>query len=178
MSLRECVIFQGKVNIEKGYCQTKNKQENKGSLNNSGYYLINLKPKGSKHFRVLTMQLAIYLEANGIQEIPKGFCLHHIDNNTGNNKILNISLCMPKLNCYFAAKNRDYAAIYEKRKQNGFKQKIKATSPDNSVLLFDSMSKCAKHFETNPGTISKIVNKKKYYNNLVRDNKTWNFCRA
>ena len=177
MSLRQCTIFQGLVNIEEGYFQTKNKPVNKGSLNNSGYYLINLKPKGSKLFRVLTIQLAIYLEACGISEIPKGFCLHHIDNNTNNNKISNISLCTPKLNCYFAAKNRDYKAIYQKRKENGFVQKIKATGPD-SVLLFDSMSKCAKAFQTNPGTISKIVNKKKYYNNIVRDGKIWNFCRA
>ena len=95
MSLRQCTIFQGLVNIEEGYFQTKNKPVNKGSLNNSGYYLINLKPKGSKLFRVLTIQLAIYLEANNLTEIPKGFCLHHIDNNTNNNKILNLSLCTP-----------------------------------------------------------------------------------
>ena len=177
MKIRDCTIFEGKVDIEGGFFETKNKPENKGTLNNSGYYLINLKPKNNPLFRVLTMQLAIFLEANKIKKIPAGFCLHHIDNDTGNNRISNLSLCTPSLNCYFAAKTRDYSAIYKKRESNGFVQKIKAIGPDTE-LFFNSMNKCARYFQTNVGTISKIVNQKKYYTKLIRNNKIWKFCRV
>ena len=151
---------------------------NQGVLNNSGYFLINLKRQGESKHRVMTMQLATYLEANNITKIPKGFVLHHIDNNTGNNRIDNISLCTPTYNSYCAAKSKDYKKIYELRKKNGFIQKIKATCSDKTHKVYRSMNKCAQAFGVNVGTISKIVNKKPYYNSITQKNKTFTFCRA
>ena len=178
MPIRKCRIFDAEVDIENGFFVTKNKPINRGVLNNSGYFLINLKRKGEKKHSVYTMQLSIYLEANNIQKIPEGFCLHHQDECTGNNKIGNICLCTHSYNSYCAAKNRDYVKIYEKRKENGFTQKVQATDPEGNIQLFDSISKCARAFSVNPGTISKILNKKKYYSTVTFKNKVFTFCRA
>ena len=177
MVLRNCRIFQGKVDIENGFFQTKNKPVNKGVLNNSGYFLINLKRHGQSNFKIMTMQLAIYLEANNIMALPKGFVIHHIDSETGNNNIDNISLVTPTYNSYCAARSKDYGKIYEKRKKNGFIQKIKATCP-GTQKVYKSMNKCAQAFNVNVGTISKIVNKKKYYNSITQKGKTYTFCRV
>ena len=178
MVLRNCRILQGKVDIENGFFQTKNKPVNKGVLNNSGYFLINLKRNGQSKFRIMTMQLAIYLEANNIPALPKGFVLHHINCDTGNNTIDNISLVTPTYNSYCAAKSKDYKQIYLKRKKNGFVQKIKATCSDKTHKIYKSMNKCAQAFTVNVGTISKIVNKKPYYNSITQKNKTFTFCRV
>ena len=75
---RPCRIFDADVDIEEGCFFTK-KGRNTGSLNKSGYRLINLKKRGSKIYGVYTLHFAIYIEANNITELPKGFLLHHID---------------------------------------------------------------------------------------------------
>ena len=176
--MRDCRIFQGSVDFEKGFFVTKQKPENRGVLNNSGYYLINLKRKGEKTFKIVTMQLAIYLEACNIERIPRGFVLHHRDNCTGNNAVANLQLVTPSYNALCAARNKDYAQIYLTRKKNGFVQKIKASGPENEELFFDSMSKCAQDFGVNCGTISRIINKKKYYSKLMKNDKIYTFSRV
>ncbi len=170
-------FFNADVDIHEGCFYTK-KGKNTGSLNASGYHLINLKKKGEKLFGVYTLHFAIFCEANNIEKLPEGFCLHHIDENTSNNSIENLCLCTPTWNNYCAAKNKDYTAIYEKRKQNGFKQKIKAFTKDGNEEFFESMNKCAEAFGVNVSRISRIVNKTKYHGYVEKKEKLYDFCRA
>ena len=170
-------FYQAEVNIHEGCYWTK-KGRNTGSLNQSGYHLINLKKKGETCFGVMTLHFAIYCEANNITKLPEGFCIHHIDDNPSNNKITNLCLCTATYNNYCSAKNKDYKAIYEKRKVNGFKQKIKAFTKEGDIELFGSMCKAAAAFQVNVSRISRIVNKSKYHGYVLRDNKIYDFCRA
>ena len=174
---RPCRFFQAEVDIEEGCFYTK-KGRNTGSLNASGYHLINLKRIGEKLHTVYSLHFVMFCEANGITKLPEGFCLHHVDNNTSNNKISNLCLCRPTYNNYCAAKNKDYTAIYEKRKKNGFKQRIKAFTKTGEELFFPSMNKAAQDFQVNVSRISRIVNKHKYHGYLLKDDKVFDFCRA
>jgi len=176
MPTRPCRIFDCSVNIEEGFFVTKRISENKGNKNNSGYWLISLPRKGCSV--TLTVHKAIFLEANNIEQIPEGFLLHHRDNDTGNNCIENLSLCTQYYNTLQAAQNRDYDAIYTKRKQRGFVQQIEATCGDGVRVIYPSMNKAARALNVNVGTVSKIVNGKKYYNSVVFKNKTWKLCRV
>ncbi len=174
---RPCRIFDADVNVHEGCFHTK-KGRNTGSLNQSGYRLINLKKRGERLFGVYTLHFAVFCEANNISELPKGFCLHHIDDNPQNNKIDNLCLCTPTWNNYCAAKNRDYSKIYQTRKRNGFKQTIKAFTKEGGEMLFSSMCKAAKHFGVNPSRISRIVNKKKYSGSVLKDGTSYSFSRV
>ena len=170
-------IFQADVDIEAGCFYTK-KGRNSGSLNNSGYRLINLKFKNEKCHAVMTLHFAIFCEANNVKELPKGYCLHHIDNRPDlNNGIDNLALCTPSYNNFCAAKNRDYNGIYQKRKENGFIQKIVATAK-NKELTFKSQSEAARFFSVNVSRISRIVNNKKYHGSIMKDGLAYDFCRA
>lgn len=66
-----------------------------GDVSDGNGYLMRIKPhwytgrKGSKH--VFVHQL-VMCEALGITEIPKGFCVHHVDENKQNNDISNLAL--------------------------------------------------------------------------------------
>lgn len=66
-----------------------------GDISDGKGYLMRLKPDwytgrvGSKH--VFVHQL-VMCEALGITEIPKGFCVHHIDEDKTNNNISNLAL--------------------------------------------------------------------------------------
>ena len=170
-------VFDADVDIHEG-CFFTRKGRNTGSLNKSGYHLINLKFIGEKYFAVYTLHFAIYCEANNIKSIPKGFCIHHRDNNTSNNTIENLCLCTPSYNNYCAAKTKDYTAIYNTRKKNGFKQTIKAFTKDGTEKTYPSMSKAAQDFSVNVSRVSRIVNKKQYHGYLLKDGKTYDFCRA
>jgi len=58
-------------------------------------YLIQIKPewytgrKGCKHVFVHHL---VMCEALGLTEIPKGFCVHHVDGNKTNNDLVNLAL--------------------------------------------------------------------------------------
>ena len=170
--------FQCKVNISEGYVVTAKKPRNFGAKHKvTGYHVVNLKEKGSRFFAPYYVHRIVWEVANGVP-IPPGMCVHHHDGNRSNNSILNLSVCTPKLNNFFAAKNRCYAGIYEKRKKNGFKVRVTATGPDKEKLTFPSMTKCAKHFGCNPGTISSILAGKKYYDSVSLDGKRYNISRT
>lgn len=85
---------QGDKNLMKG--KTGKKHHNyKGRVEDGrGYYMV-LKPdwytgrKGSKH---VFEHSVIMCEALGLTEIPEGFVVHHIDGDTKNNDIDNLSL--------------------------------------------------------------------------------------
>ncbi len=170
-------IFDADVDVNQGCFFTKNKGKNNGNLNNSGYYLINLKRKGEKLFGIYTMQLAIFCEANNIKNIPKGYCIHHIDDNPSNNCMNNLCLCTPSWNAMCSAQNKDYTAIYEKRKQRGFIQKVRAFSKAGTEKEYRSMSQAARDFGVNVCRISRIVNRKPYHGYLRKNDEIFDFCR-
>ena len=170
--------FQCKANITDGYLVTKNKPFNYGAKNQvTGYHVVNLKEKGSRFFAPYYIHRVIWEEANGCR-VPDGFVVHHQDGNRSNNKITNLSACTQKLNNWFAAKNRDYKKIYEKRKRNGFKVRVTATDPEEKTIHFPSMSQCAKFMGCNPGTISNILANRKYYDSFTKDNVKYTFSRT
>ena len=170
--------FQCQVNITDGYVVTCKKPTNYGAKHKiTGYHIVNLKEKGSRFFAPYYVHRIVWEVANGVP-VPKGMCVHHIDSDKSNNKISNLSVCTPKLNNFFAAKNRCYKSIYEKRKRNGFKVRVTATGPKDEKLEFPSMTQCAKHFGCNPGTISSILAGKKYYDTVTLDGQKYNISRT
>ena len=66
-----------------------------GDVSDGRGYLMCLKPdwytgrKGCKH---VFKHHIIMCESLGITEIPKGFCVHHIDGNKLNNELINLAL--------------------------------------------------------------------------------------
>jgi len=169
------------VDITSGSVTTLRKTNNFGSRNKiTGYYSIGLKEKKTDNYGPIYLHRLVWETANGIK-IPKGWHIHHVDNDKSNNSILNLSAVTCKLNNWFAAKNRDYTKILEKRRQNGFKVKVIAETgegPTVTRLEFKSMRETARFFNCNVGTISKILSKEKYYNTLEKDGKTYTFVRA
>ena len=66
-----------------------------GDISDGKGYILNLKPswytgrKGSKHVFKHTL---VMCEALGLSELPKGYCVHHIDGNKTNNLLINLAL--------------------------------------------------------------------------------------
>lgn len=60
----------------------------------NGYFMV-LKPEwytgraGSKH---VFEHSVVFCEAAGLTEVPKGFCVHHLDHDKANNAITNLAL--------------------------------------------------------------------------------------
>ena len=179
--MNDSIFYNCKVNIRTGLITTKRRTDHPGSKNKcTGYHTAMLQSKGEKHYAPYYMHRVIWEEANQCR-IPKGFHVHHIDSNKSNNSIMNLSLVTQRLNNWYAAQNRDYKAIYETRKRNGFKAKIVATCAEKdgseTKLQFDSMSKCAKHFNKNVSVISNIVNHKGYCTAITLNDRVYKFCR-
>ena len=170
--------FQCSVNITEGYINTVRKDRNFGHKNKStGYRSVMLKEIGSKYFAPYYVHRIVWETANGCV-IPPGFHVHHQDGDKSNNSIFNLSLVSAKLNNWFAAKNRDYKAIFEKRKANGFKVKVKSVGPDKEEQEFQSMRQAAKHFGVNVATVSNILAGKQYYSAVTFEGKKYGFVRA
>ena len=170
--------FDCSVDIEKGYVATCRKKENYGSTNKqTGYKAVMLKERGSKFFAPYYVHRIVWETANGTP-VPPGFHIHHQDSNKENNSIFNLSCVTAKLNNWFAARNRDYKAIYETRKKNGFKSKTVAIGPNDKRMEFPSMRQAALHFGCNPTTVSCIINKKKYYTKVLHKGEEWTFVRG
>ena len=169
--------YQCSVDISEGFITTLRKKKNFGSKNKStGYHSVMLKEIDSKYFAPYYVHRIVWETANGCK-IPPGFHVHHQDGNKSNNSIFNLSLVSCKLNNWFAAQNRDYKAIFEKRKQNGFKVSVTAKCGKEETE-FKSMRQAAKHFGVNVSTISGILAGKKYYNSVKRDGKEYTFVRS
>ena len=135
-----------------------------------------LQPKGQKGYESVYVHRLVWEQANRCR-VPKGFHVHHIDNNKQNNSIYNLSLVTQRLNNWFAAQLRDYKAIYETRKRNGFK--IKTTSvclEDGSQLHFDSMRQAAAHHNTCVSIVSGIINGRGPLH-ITHNDKTYKFVR-
>ena len=165
------------VNVHEGYVTTPRKAKNFGCRNpHTGYRTVMLKKRGTKLWAPYYLHRIVWETANGTK-IPEGFHIHHQDSDKSNNRISNLSCVTQKLNNWYAAKNRDYQAIYEKRKQNGFKQKTLAKGPDGQEIEFDSMRQAAQHFKKNPGIVSQIINGKKYYTHITHNGEEWTFVR-
>ena len=176
--MEDSLFYNCKVDIRKGLVTTKRKTDHPGSKNKcTGYHTVMLQAKGEKHYAPYYMHRVIWEEANQCR-IPPGFHVHHINSDKSYNSIMNLSLVTQRLNNWYAAQNRDYKAIYETRKRNGFKAKIVATcTEDETELHFDSMNKCARHFNKNVSVISNIVNGKGYCTSITLNDKTYKFCR-
>ena len=161
--IRDSEIFEAKVDVDNGFFVTKRRPRNIGAKHSkTGYRMINLRFKGQKAHSVLYMHHAIFFEANGITELPKGFQIHHANNNKEDNRAENLYLCSAKWNSYCAAKTRDYAAVYESRKKNGFKQSIRAKT-DDYEKVFPSMNQAAQELGICISRISQIINGKTDY---------------
>lgn len=84
----------GNKNPMKGKCGV-NHPNYRGVIDDGNGYSMILKPewytgrKGSKH---IFLHHAIICEYLGLTEMPKGFCVHHIDGNKKNNDISNLCL--------------------------------------------------------------------------------------
>jgi len=169
--------FQCSADITEGFITTLRKKKNFGSRNKTtGYHSVMLKEINSKFFAPYYVHRIIWETANGTR-IPAGFHVHHIDSNKSNNSIMNLSLVSCKLNNWFAAKNRDYKAIFEKRKKNGFKVKV-TSKCGKEEQQFKSMRQAALFFGVNVSTISGILAGKKYYNSVKKDGKEYSFVRT
>jgi len=171
-------FYQCSVDIVKGTVSTLRKTDTKGNRNKStGYYTVNLKETNSKKFSPVYVHRLIWETANGIK-VPGNMHIHHLDSVKSNNSINNLSAVTCKLNNWFAAKNRDYTKILEKRRENGFKVQVVATDTENNKLRFKSMRETARHFGCNVGTVSKILSGNKYYNHILSNDKKYTFVRA
>ena len=179
--MNDSIFYNCKIDIKKGLVTTKRRTNHAGSINKkTGYHTVMLQAKGEKHYAPYYLHRVVWEEANQCR-IPKGFHVHHLDSNKSYNSIMNLALVTQRLNNWYAAQNRDYKAIYETRKRNGFKAKIVATCSEEdgteTKLHFDSMSKCAKHFNKNVSVISNIVNNKGYCTQITLNDRVYKFCR-
>ena len=175
--MQDCKFYEAKVNPTTGVFETKRIAENHGNKNKrTGYWSIDLKPRGCKAYVTEYMHRAIFQEATGLV-IPKGFQIHHRDGNKDNNTIDNLCMCTAKFNNMEAAKTRDYAQVYQTRKKNGFKQKVKAISLD-SEETFPSLNQCSKALGVRVSRISSIVNGGPYQKAFSKTrNKKFTFVR-
>ena len=70
-------------------------QKYNGVIENGNGYLMCLKPDwytGRKNAKYVFLHTLVMCEALGLTELPKGFCVHHIDFNRYNNDISNLAL--------------------------------------------------------------------------------------
>ena len=145
-----------RVDIARGIFETKRVKEHNGSLNkHSGYWSIGLRHKGEKGHATIYVHRAIFQEAVGFI-LPAGFVVHHRDGNPDHNWIDNLCLCTQRFNVLEAMKTRDNKKIYESRKKNGWKQKIKACCAGEEQE-FASQRQCSKVLGINQSRISAIL---------------------
>ena len=145
-----------RVDIARGFFETKRIEENHGNRNkHTGYWSIGLRLKGETGFAQTYVHRAVFQEAVGFL-IPEGWVVHHRDGNPDHNGIDNLCLCTQRFNCLEAMKNRDHKKIYESRKKNGFKQKIKACCAGEEQE-FASQNQCAEALGIEQSRISKIL---------------------
>ena len=172
-----CKIFDAQAELMKGCFWTK-KGKNFGAFNPvTGYQIIALKYRGDTKFTCMNLQKAIWCEAMGVRELPKGYVIHHISGVRTDCRIDNLSLVTPHYNQLRGAENRDYKEITKKRLEYGHSHKVVAKSNDDT-MTFNSMSACARFFDCSPGRVSCNVNKQKYYNGLKYKDKVWIISRA
>ena len=176
--MQDCKFYEAKVNTKLGIFETSRIEKNHGNKNKStGYWSILLKPKGEKYFVTEYMHRAIFMEATGIR-IPPGFQIHHRDANPDNNRIDNLCMCTARFNNLEAASRRDYSKVVKSRRENGFKQKIRAIC-ENEETTYDSMNQCAQAVGLSVSRISSIVNGGPYQKAFSKKlNKKFTFVRV
>ena len=153
--MQNCKFYQAQVDLKRGIFRTGRMDENPGSKSKfTGYRMINLKRKDGT-FKGEYTHRAVFQEATGFL-IPEGFQIHHRDGDKDHNGIDNLCLCTSRFNNLEAAKTRDYGKIYESRKKNGFKQKVRA-SCKGEHLDFPSQSKCSQALGICISRISNIL---------------------
>ena len=126
----------------------RNGKELKKTINKYGYVEVQLCTNGiKKHYRV--HRLVAFLFIKNIENKPY---VNHLDGNKTNNNVNNLEWCTAKENDEHARKNG-------LKNQN---KPIKAINIDNGdVICFESLSECARFFNTNKGTIHRVLSKKR-----------------
>jgi hypothetical protein len=132
----------------------KNGKQLKTRINRNGYLEVQLSTKGiRKNYRIHRLVAIAFLD--NIENKPY---INHKDGNKLNNNLYNLEWCTAKENDNHSRKN--YLKIQNKP--------IKAISIEtNHIICFESLSECARYFNTNKGTIHRVLNgKRKKYKNF------------
>jgi hypothetical protein len=126
----------------------KNGKKLKTVINNNGYLEVQLSTKGvRKNYRIHRLVAMMFLENS--EDKPY---VNHIDGDKLNNKTSNLEWCTAQENDIHARKTK-------LKIQN---KPIKAIEIDtNCCIYFESLSECARYFNTNKGTIHRVLNKKR-----------------
>lgn len=132
----------------------KNGKQLKTRINKNGYLEVQLSTKGiRKNYRIHRLVGIVFLD--NIENKPY---INHKDGNKLNNNLYNLEWCTAKENDNHSRKK--YLKIQNKP--------IKAISIEtNYIICFESLSECARYFNTNKGTIHRVLSgKRKKYKNF------------
>lgn len=132
----------------------KNGRQLKTRINKNGYEEVQLSINGiRKNYRIHRLVGIAFLD--NIENKPY---INHKDGNKLNNNLYNLEWCTAKENDNHSRKN--HLKIQSKP--------IKAISIEtNHIIFFESLSECARYFNTNKGTIHRVLSgKRKKYKNF------------
>ena len=126
----------------------KNGKELKTRINMNGYLEVQLSTNGTKRtYRIHRLVAIAFLD--NIENKPY---INHKDGNKQNNCIENLEWCTAK-------ENDNHARNVGLKMQN---KPIKAISiKTNNIICFESLSECARYFNTNKGTIHRVLSGKR-----------------
>ncbi len=132
----------------------KNGKKLKTKVNKNGYLEVQLSTNGiRKNYRIHRLVGIMFIE-----KVDNKPYINHKDGNKLNNEVNNLEWCTAK-------ENDNHARQTKLKVQN---KPIKAISIDtNCTIYFESLSECARYFNTNKGTIHRVLSgKRKKYKNF------------
>ena len=126
----------------------KNGNKLKTRINIHGYVEVQLSTDGiKKNYRIHRLVGLMFLE----NDLNKPY-INHKDGNKLNNCVSNLEWCSAK-------ENDEHARTNNLKQQN---KPIKAISIEtNETMVFESLSECARYFNTNKGTIHRVLSGKR-----------------